>query len=48
MNAFIMDTWRAYLKSLDLLNKNNRLQASLFEEGMQKKAEIIVINMLKK
>lgn len=31
---------RAYLKSLDLLNKNNRLQAGIFEEGMQKKLKL--------
>ena len=43
---------RAYLKSLDALNKNNRLQAGIFEEGLeegiQRKAEDIAIKMLKK
>jgi predicted transposase/invertase (TIGR01784 family) len=43
---------RAYLKSLDALNKNNRLQAGIFdeglEEGIQRKAEAVAIKMLKK
>ncbi len=42
---------RAYLKSLDTLNKNNRLQAGIFEEGMQKgiqeEKEAVAINFLK-
>ena len=42
---------RAYLKSLDDLNKNNRLQAGIFEEGLeegrQRKAEAVAINFLK-
>ncbi len=38
---------RAYLKSLDDLHKNNRLQAGIFEEGMQQKAEAVAINFLK-
>jgi len=43
---------RAYLKSLDALNKNNRLQAGIFEEGLEegelREKEKITIKMLKK
>ena len=42
---------RAYLKSLDALNKDIRLQAGIFEEGfeegVQKEKEFVAINFLK-
>ena len=39
---------RAYQKSLDVLNKDIRLQAGIFEEGMQKSKEDVAIKLLKK
>lgn len=43
---------RVYLKSLDELRKNNRLQEGIFEEGLeegiQRKAEAVAIKLLKK
>ena len=42
---------RAYRKSLDALHQNNRLQAGIFEEGLeegiQRKSQAVAVNLLK-
>lgn len=38
---------KAYLKSLDAINRDFRLQEGMIEEGEQKKAEAVAINLLK-